>query len=44
LVVDAEKKENEKERERETLLSERKRSVLRGFDRADIVRDVRLRR
>jgi len=44
VVVDAEKKESERERKRKTLLGEkkkRKKCVQKEFDRADIVRDVR---
>jgi hypothetical protein len=41
LVVDAEKKENEKERKRKTLSSEKRKCAQKEFDRTDIVRDVR---
>jgi hypothetical protein len=37
-------KENERKRKRKTLLGEKKEVSLKEFDRADIVRDVRLRR
>jgi hypothetical protein len=42
LVVDAEKNEHERKRKRKTLLSEKRKCVQKEFDRADIVRDVRL--
>jgi DNA-binding NarL/FixJ family response regulator len=42
LVVDAAKKQSKRERERKTLLSEKRKCAQKEFDRADIVRDVRL--
>ena len=42
MVVDVGQKENDRKRKRKTLLSEKKECVQKGFDRADIVRDVRL--
>jgi hypothetical protein len=44
LVVDAAKKQSERERERKTLLSEKRKCAQKDFDKADIVRDVRLAR
>jgi len=41
LAVDAEKKENGKERKRKTLFSDKRKCAQKEFDRADIVRDVR---
>jgi len=42
LVVNAEKKEHERKRKRKTLLSKKRKCAQKEFDRADIVRDVRL--
>jgi len=42
VVVDAEKKEHERERKRKTLLREKRKCAQKEFDRADFVRDVRL--
>jgi len=41
LAVDAEKKENGKERKRKTLFSDKRKCAQKEFDRADIVRDIR---
>jgi len=40
VVVDAEKKENERKRKRKTLLGEKKEVCSKRVERADIVRDV----